>query len=163
MAAHLPEVEELIATRNAIGGKRYRASKPAQQAITHLCALFDQLVPYTAPQPFQRVVAADERGLLLPALVRLTELCEHVPVFQLDNGKSSVKAVRLAGTFVGALDEAKAAIAKTLHPSYKLGEIGPHGLVPATREEIEKHTDRVKRDVVPKIMEEQRRKRGGKP
>jgi hypothetical protein len=105
----------------------------------------------------------DERKRLLAALVTLTELCEHVPVFKLDSGKSSVKAVRRAGEFMAALDGAKAAISKTLHPSYKPGEIGPHGLVPATREEIERHTDRVKRDVVPKIMEEQRRKRGGKP
>jgi hypothetical protein len=48
---------------------------------------------------------------LLAALEGLVELCEHVPVFQLDGGRSSVKAVRRAGKFVGALDTARAAIA----------------------------------------------------
>ncbi len=51
---------------------------------------------------------------LLEALKVLVKLGDLVPVFQLDNGKSSVKAVRLAGDFIGAMDAARATIAKAI-------------------------------------------------
>lgn len=49
---------------------------------------------------------------MLDALQKLADLCEHVPVFQLDDGKVSVKAVRRAGKFTGAMADARAAIAR---------------------------------------------------
>jgi len=61
-------VEELIAERNKIGGRKFKASKPAQQAITHLCALFDQLVPYAHPAPAEQ----DE------ALNLLAHICDNL-------------------------------------------------------------------------------------
>lgn len=49
---------------------------------------------------------------LLAALRGLADLCENVPVFQLDGGRASAKAVRLAGDFTRAMEVARAAIAK---------------------------------------------------
>ena len=58
----------------------------------------------------------EQRDELLAALKALHELGAHVPIFQLDDGKSSVKAVRLAGKFTGAMDAARAAIEKAEAP-----------------------------------------------
>lgn len=52
--------------------------------------------------------AANAYPQLVEALRVLTELCENVPIFQLDDGKASVKAVRLAGKFTGAMDVSRA-------------------------------------------------------
>jgi hypothetical protein len=60
----------------------------------------------------QRDSLKAQNAELLAALMALVEKCEAVPVFQLDGGKASVKAVRMAGKFVGAMDNARAAIAK---------------------------------------------------
>lgn len=49
---------------------------------------------------------------LVAALEALADLGEAVPVFQLDDGKSSVKGVRLAGKFMDAMKNARAALAK---------------------------------------------------
>lgn len=49
----------------------------------------------------------------LSALRDLVNVCEGVPVFQLDDGKASVKAVRLAGKFMKAINAAKAVIANS--------------------------------------------------
>lgn len=57
-----------------------------------------------------RLIAAAPE--LLEALTLLRDLGENVPIFQLDGGKSSVKAVRLAGKFTGAMDKARAALVK---------------------------------------------------
>jgi hypothetical protein len=46
--------------------------------------------------------AANAYPKLVAALRTLTALCDNVPVFQLDDGKASVKAVRLAGKFTDA-------------------------------------------------------------
>jgi hypothetical protein len=46
--------------------------------------------------------AANAYPLLVGALRTLTALCDNVPIFQLDDGKASVKAVRLAGKFTDA-------------------------------------------------------------
>lgn len=56
-----------------------------------------------------------ERAEMIATLEQFVELGEHVPIFQLDDGKSSVKAVRLAGKFMGAMDKARALIAKANH------------------------------------------------
>lgn len=52
---------------------------------------------------------------LVEALRVLAPLLNQVPVFQLDDGKASVKAVRLAGKFVEAKNNAEALL-------HKLGE-----------------------------------------
>lgn len=53
-----------------------------------------------------------ERDALADALQELTDICEHVPIFKLDDGKVSVKSVRRAGKFVGAMTKARAALAQ---------------------------------------------------
>lgn len=49
----------------------------------------------------------DHADDLAEALRELLKLCDNVPVFQLDGGKSSAKAVRLAGKFMTARDTAQ--------------------------------------------------------
>jgi len=44
------------------------------------------------------------------ALRVLTGLCENVPVFLLDDGKATVKAIRLAGKFTGAMNVSRAVL-----------------------------------------------------
>lgn len=53
-----------------------------------------------------QLLAKQERAV--KALRVLTELCENVPIFQLDDGKVTVKAVRLAGKFTGAMNVSRA-------------------------------------------------------
>ena len=53
-----------------------------------------------------------EKAELVAALRELMPLLDQVPVFQLDDGKSSVKAVRLAGKFMDATKNARALLAK---------------------------------------------------
>lgn len=66
-------------------------------------------MPYAQVTGFYKDAIA-ERDALRKALQELTDLGEHVPVFQLDDGKSSVKAVRLAGKFTAAMRKARAAL-----------------------------------------------------
>ncbi len=49
---------------------------------------------------------------LVAALRQLTELSDHVPVLQLDNGRQSVKAVRLAAKFMAARNMARTVLDK---------------------------------------------------
>lgn len=48
---------------------------------------------------------------VVEALRELTDLCEYVPVFQLDGGRG-VKSVRLAGKFLAAMEKSKAVLAR---------------------------------------------------
>lgn len=78
-------------------------------------------VTQQSAMPFRRtpdVIAKleSDRGRLIEALGALAELGDHVPVFQLDHGKSSVKAVRLAGKFVGALNTARSLLRELEEP-----------------------------------------------
>lgn len=50
----------------------------------------------------------EDRRRLVDALRDLTAICDNVPVFQLDDGKTSVKAVRLAGKFTASHTSARA-------------------------------------------------------
>ena len=61
-----------------------------------------------ATTALKRLAAENRR--LREVLAELVEMCDHVPIFQLDNGKASVKAVRLAGKFTVAMDKARAAL-----------------------------------------------------
>ena len=54
-----------------------------------------------------------ENARLREALQALADICDNVPMFQLDHGKSSVRAVRLAGKFVAAHRAARDALAHT--------------------------------------------------
>ena len=54
------------------------------------------------------VIAANAYPKLVEALRALNAICDNVPVFQLDEGKASVKAVRLAGKFMDATRNASA-------------------------------------------------------
>ena len=62
----------------------------------------------TAEQQRDALLAQNKR--LRAALENLTALCDNVPIFQLDGGKSSVKAVRLAGKFTAAVKQARDAL-----------------------------------------------------
>ena len=54
----------------------------------------------------------EQRDGLAEVLRNLTTICVSVPIFQLDGGKSSLKAVHMAVKFMGALDSARAALAE---------------------------------------------------
>jgi hypothetical protein len=58
------------------------------------------------------LVEIQRRALAYPRLVEalrdLAAICDNVPIFQLDRGKASVKAIRLAGKFTTAHSAAKA-------------------------------------------------------
>ncbi len=67
---------------------------------------------YVAALETHRDALAAQNRELVEALGKLVELGDHVPVFQLDDGKSSVKAVRLAGKFMNSMAAARALLAK---------------------------------------------------
>lgn len=77
-----------------------------------VCACGDPRDPTHCPRTLALNAERDRRAKaytkLVKALRDLAPLLDRVPVFQLDDGKSSVKAVRLAGKFTEATRNARA-------------------------------------------------------
>ena len=67
---------------------------------------------YDSPKAQLLSDAAQTIQRLQRNLRALTDICDNVPIFQLDQGKASVKAVRLAGKFTGAHTAARALLAE---------------------------------------------------
>ena len=78
---------------------RVKAVTVSPRPVTVMGMDFQKLTHHEVQEVCRR---SNEYSKLVDALRKLTDLCDHVPVFQLDDGKASVKAVRLAGKFTGA-------------------------------------------------------------
>lgn len=97
-----PFMEEFMkSVEQAYTAKEFKPYQPADRSLDAISKLLVER---------DRLVAFNRE--LVEALETLADLGDCVPIFQLDDGKATVKAVRLAGKFTGAMKQARAVLAK---------------------------------------------------